>query len=228
MEQSVNYIIAIYGGKRRHYGNETPIDKFIENHINYLSGNPKFITDFTFVFNESDNPNEKNCIKICEDFIKDSNLNGSIILRENKAGSYGAWNDAIIKNHKNTTHSFLIEDDYIPCRLDFLDFFLRKDDIDVSYVASHFNEIHVAAIANGLISSKKVEETFLNHNTVFQIIDDTTYGTGLYQNQICFLNAINGRRVDITDIGHTLFFDGEISIPYLNENTPKLIEPILL
>ena len=227
MEQSVNYIVAIYGGKRRHYGLETPVDKFIEKHINYLNSNPKHITDFTFVFSESNNQNEKNSIKMCEDFIEKSHLNGNIIIRENKAGSYGAWNDTIIKYYKNTTHSFLIEDDYIPCRLDFLDFFLKKDGDDVSYVASHFNEIHVAAIANGLISSKKVEETLLNHNTVFQIMDDTTYGTGLYQNQICFLNAINGRRVDITDIGHTLFFDGEITIPYIDENTPKLIEPIL-
>ena len=158
MEPKVNYIVAFYGGKRRHYGDKTPIDKFINSHINYLSSYPKHITDFTFVFSESDNKNEKNSIKICEDFIKNSQLNGNIIIRENKAGSYGSWNDAIIKYYKNTTYSFLIEDDYIPCRLDFLEFFLKKDSTDVSFVASYYTNNH-AAIANGLISTKKIEET---------------------------------------------------------------------
>jgi|694.fasta_scaffold59843_3 hypothetical protein len=226
MEPKVNYIVAFYGGKRRHYGDKTPIDKFIDSHINYLSSYPKHVTDFTFVFSESDNKNEKNSIKICEDFIKNSQLNGNIIIRENKAGSYGSWNDAIIKYYKNTTHSFLIEDDYIPCRLDFLDFFLKKDSTDVSFVASYCNNNH-ASIANGLISTKKIEETLLKYNTVFHIMDDVTYGTGLYQNQVCFLNNIKGHCVDITDIGHTLFFSGESIIPYLDENTPKLLEPIL-
>ena len=71
------------------------------------------------------------------------------------------------------------------------------------------------------------KETLLKYNTVFQIMDDTTYGTGLYQNQVCFLNLIKGHCLDITDIGHTLFFSGESIIPYLDENTPKLLEPIL-
>lgn len=228
MEPRVNYIVAIYGGKRRHYGNETPINKFIDEHINFLNSNPPFITNFTFVFNKSDNQNEKNCIKICEDFVKNSHLNGKTIIRENIAGSYGAWNDIIINYQENITHSFLIEDDYIPCRLDFLDFFLKKDGNDVAYVASYFDSIPVAAIANGLISTEKVKETFSRHNTVFQIIDDNSYGTGLYQNQICFLNAIDGKRVDITDIGHTSFFDGEKVVSYIDETTPKLIKPILV
>jgi len=228
MEKNVNYIVAIYGGERRHYGIQTPIDKFIESHINFLNLGPKYVTDVTFVFNESNNPDEKKSIKMCEDFDKNTSLNVNVVCRKNNAGSYGAWNDTLIKYYKNTTHSFLIEDDYIPCRLDFLEFFLKKDSGDVSYVASHFNDIGVAAIANGLINSNKVEETLIKHNTVFQIIDDTTYGTGLYQNQICFLNAISGNRVDITDVGHTLFFDGEKIIPYIDDIKPKLIEPIVL
>jgi hypothetical protein len=40
---TVNYIVAIYGGNRRAYGEFSPIDIFIERQIEFLSKNPKYI-----------------------------------------------------------------------------------------------------------------------------------------------------------------------------------------
>jgi hypothetical protein len=227
MEKSVNYIVAIYGGERRWYSEETPVEKFINIHFEFLKKRPKFITEVTFVFNRSNNIKENNVIKNCEDFLENNYPTGRVIVRDNKAVSYGAWNEALLNYNIGTTHSFLIEDDYIPSTMDFLDFFLKKDTPNTSFVASYYYNNH-AAIANGLINNEKVREAIKTHGRVFQLIDDCSYGNGSYHNQYSFLNLLNGGGSDITDIGYTLFFDGGKKIPYTDETKPKLIEPIIL
>jgi hypothetical protein len=63
IENTVNYIVAIYGGARRAYGDFSPIEVFLERQIEFLLKNPKYIEYVTFVFNKSDNPQEERSIK---------------------------------------------------------------------------------------------------------------------------------------------------------------------
>lgn len=226
MEQTVNYIVAIYGGKRRYYNN-TPIDLFIDTHISFLKKLPKYINHVTFVFNKSDNPIETELISKCEEFIQTSTYDGCVIVRDNICGSYGAWNEALIKLHKKSTHSFLIEDDYIPVDNNFLEYFLKKDGDNISFVASYSNNNH-AAISNGLINNMRISETLDNHGVLFILIEDNEYGGGLYHTQYQYLQNIKGNITDITDIGYTVFYTPEKNINYTDDKLTKLIEPILV
>ena len=227
MQSTVNYIVAIYGGARRAYGDFSPIEVFLEHQIQFLLKNPKYIEYVTFVFNKSDNPREEGSIKKCNDFLANSIYKGKVIVRENKDASYGAWNDSLIETHQSTTHSFLIEDDYIPSRLDFLDFFLSKDSPEISFVASYFYNNH-ASISNGLIDNEKVKKKLSEDNSLFLLSGNNSY-SGFFRNQEFFLTPIEGVITDITDIGYTLFFDSDKSnIAFTNDSLPKLIEPISL
>jgi hypothetical protein len=227
IENTVNYIVAIYGGARRAYGDFSPIEVFLERQIEFLLKNPKYIEYVTFVFNKSDNPQEERSIKKCNDFLANSRYKGKVLVRENKDASYGAWNDSLIETHQNTTHSFLIEDDYIPSRLDFLDFFLSKDSPEISFVASYYYNNH-ASISNGLINNEKVKKKLSEDNSLFLLSGNNSY-SGFFQNREFFLTPIEGVITDITDIGHTLFFDSDKSnIVFTNDSLPKLIEPISL
>jgi hypothetical protein len=226
MEQSVNYIVAVYGGKRRAYSNFAPIELFIDTHISFLDKKPKYISSITFVFNKSDNPKEGELINKCEEYIQLSGYGGCVIVRDNICGSYGAWNDALIESHSKSTHSFLIEDDYIPADINFIEYFLKKDKPNVSFVASYFHDSH-ASISNGLINNTRVLETLNNKGSLFRLIGDNEYGGGLYHTQYQYLRDIEGEITDITDIGYTVFYTPEKNINYTNDSLTKLIEPII-
>jgi len=225
--KDTNYIIAFYGGLRRAYTN-TPLKLFVNQHINFLNLEPEGIENVTFVFNKSDNPEEEEIIKY---FSKIKlKIPHKIIYRNNEGFSYGAWEDALKKTAKDYKYSFLIEDDYIPKRLDFLNFFKQKITDNSIFISSYFNNNH-ASISNGLLINK-----FLNNNISFRINRiNNEYNTG-HENQTSFLNFYQEQNLtieDITDIGYTKFLDlaqvpSKNIINYTNSNLPLLIEPIFL
>ena len=90
----VNYIVAVYTGKRRGYLGHLPINEFLEKHFNFLEKKPNHISGFTFIINKSENDEE--CIKNINNFIEKSNLTGKLIVRENLHGSYGAWERGVL------------------------------------------------------------------------------------------------------------------------------------
>jgi hypothetical protein len=227
MEKTVNYIVACYAGKRRHYGYLTPIVKFVDTQIAFLQQKPKHITQATFVFNQSDNPEEAIAVAKCIQAKTMLHIPVQVIVRENKAVSYGAWQEALL-NCKNVEYAFLIEDDYVPNCLDFLDYFFAKCNESVKFVASLFDRNH-AAIANGLIVMHNVNQTKQATGNIFQLNPDNSYALGSYYNQIHFLDLLEGRIVDITDVGYTEFLDaGRNIMQYRNNTLPLLIKPIQL
>lgn len=224
---STTYVIAFYGGSRRHYST-TPIELFAKKHIEFLNTHPKHITDVCFVFNSSTNPSDAAAIELCNDFLtNNNNINGSVIVRENTAASYGAWNQYLSHADIQTEYVFLIEDDYLPTRKDFLDFFIQKSEEGVGYVAALYDRGH-AAIANGLFKTSNVVQARIEHENVLHIIADVSYSGGSYYNQINFLKNIKGSIVDITDIAHTQFMDTKKQImTYRDKSLPLIIKPIL-
>lgn len=218
----VNYIISVYAGNRRGY-DKTPVMDFLEKHFQFLESKPDNISGFTFVINKS--INDKEFIKIINDFIKKSELKGKLIVRENLHGSYGAWEEAILDTYNNYTYSFLIEDDYIPCRIDFVNFFLKKIK-NKGYVASLYEYEH-ASISNGLLDNSVVGPTLKEHNKLFQLQNNKKGYGDLINSQRNFLNLLNCKFDDITDIGYTIFNKNGKKMTFKKSNLPLLIEPIL-
>lgn len=220
---SVNYIVAFYSGPRRHYGSTTPIMKFAKEHVKFLSLSPNLITKATFVFNTYDDELERevfeylNTIKLPMEF--------ELIKRPNSGMSYGGWNDVISKTISDFDFSFTIEDDYIPNRLDFIEYFINELDDNTIFVASLYDRNH-AAISNGLFVNSK------SYNPAFTITSDNSYANGAVQNQKYYLTKYteSGYTIkDICDVGYTEFLDaGKNIMQYRNNKLPLLITPILL
>lgn len=129
----INYIVAFYIGKNRgydHYKHKFVYDPlfFVREHVKFVETCNSNIFP-TFVFND-DIPDsiKTDIIDLCP--------NIEIIFRPNNGFSYGAWNDAIIKNIDLYDYFFIIEDDYIPTSADFCEPFLNKISDIVPYVCS--------------------------------------------------------------------------------------------
>lgn len=220
--ETTNYIIAFYGGSRRHYGKYSPIQKFLDKHIEFLKASPKGITHATFVFNESDHPEEESILLNLQDLVLP--IPYDVATRGNSGLSYGAWGDVIQKTKDKFTYSFLIEDDYIPVQSDFLDFFKSKITEKSVFISSLFRDDH-AAIANGLFINK-----LANSDNVFDNVTGEGYQAG-YVAQKSFLSFYQSQDFtfpDITDIGYTEFRDdNKIINLYGDTSKPLLIQPII-
>lgn len=226
----VNYIIACYSGKRRGY-NSTPIELFVSRHLDYIKSSNSNITKVTFVINESISELDNLIIDIINK--NDLDIPTTIILRDNIDGSYGAWEQALLETHKDTKYSFLIEDDYIPSRLDTIDYFLKVMNNNVAFVSSLWRENH-SAISNGLFNNEMVEKTLSKHQHLFVLnrtsnnITQNKHYISLFQNQRRYLSNVEGiKNVDITNIGYTIYrSQNPPNIEFGNKSLPLLIHPI--
>lgn len=220
--EKINYVVAFYGGPRRHYGKHSPILKFAQEHIKFLQQSPEHIDKATFVFNDNPSIGQVDTLK----YLTNAELpiKHEIILRKNIGMSYGAWNDVISNTKNQFEYTFTIEDDYIPNVINTMSYFLQKVDKTTIFVASLFTRGH-AAISNGLFVNKN------SHNPPFNIIDDNSYGGGGLYNQKEYLRKYQNEGLkitDITDIGYTEFSDSQRVINYYgNQTKPLLIKPIM-
>ena len=222
----INYIVSIYCGKRRAY-DIYPI-KFIEEQIKFLLSKPKYIKYATFVFNQSNNLIVENSIK--EKILNlDTNIKMKYISRPNLDFSYGAWETGLLHyiDNEEISHSFLIEDDYIPNRPDFLDFYLKKDSDNVSYVASLWRENH-ASISNGLIRQKKLKINKEGHLFCLRRDGNNNYQSAGHFNQRNYLKFIEGKGVDMLDVGHNEYYEPikNIYLKYGDTTQPLIIKSI--
>jgi hypothetical protein len=220
--ETTNYIVAFYGGLRRHYGIYSPIREFLVKHIEFLKTSPKGITHATFVFNESNHPEEEDILVSLENL--NLPMTYSVVRRPNEGLSYGAWGDIIHETRNKFEYSFLIEDDYIPVQNDFLDYFKSKITEKSIFVSSLFRDDH-AAIANGLFNNR-----LSNPDRIFSNVTGTGYQVGNTA-QKRFLEEYQSQDFifpDIVDIGYTEFRDDNKVINlYGDINKPLLIQPII-
>ena len=228
MTPIVNYVIAVYGGSRRSYGKPSPIDVFIREHIEFLLQYPLHIKYVTFVFNESDNPQEEELKREIISKLSPSSLKCEILTKPNEGFSYGAWDYALhnfIENH-DITHHFLIEDDYLPQQEDFLEYFLKCDSDDVKYVASMWKDNH-AALSSGLIRHGRVQSVFKEKKKIFEIAKGDKY-IFAFSSQRNFLNNLPGRGVDVLGVGRMGYLHplNNTIKRHGKEDSPILIDPI--
>lgn len=224
-----NYIVALYGGKRRMLNsNYSPLKDYINRHCDFIKTNPKGIDQITFVFNKSDNPNEEEII----DYTKNLSLNlpHKVIVRENINFSYGAWGEGLKQTAKDFDYSFLIEDDYIPVKNDLLDYFKSEIKDNSIFVASLFSKANGphASISNGLIINKHINL----ENPIDLPLNKKTQGNypDSVRNQILFLKQYQDKGLiinDITKVAYTIYknYHRFINYPKQPKGNPLLIQP---
>lgn len=247
MNLKINYIVANYVGPLRHYIHYQNIFKsdplyFFKKHLEFINSSPRLKNvTASYIFNDDINDMIKNYLATLD------NKNYEILLRKNSGFSYGIWNDIIIKNINDYDYFFLIEDDYIPTRIDFLDHFLKRIKNNTAFVCglveqasaerypSHVSKddgcFPFASISNGLISAAACREVYKKHGTVFKINLNTDYSSA-YSNQIYFYKYFTDMGYGITD---TL---DEFNTPYNNathrhckvygNKEDVLLEPLIL
>ena len=179
---SINYIIAVYAGKRRHYS-ITPVKLFIDKHVNYIKSCSSNISQVTFIINKSD-PAVDNELKEYIN-LKELDIPVTIIIRPNIDGSYGAWEAGLTHKENTSEYSFLIEDDYIPVRADSINFFENKINDKISYVSSLWREDH-SSISNGLFNNKFIK--IMIHVTHFFKWNPADRGNSFFSIRFSFIS----------------------------------------
>lgn len=232
---SIKYIFPLFFGTRRSslYNDAIINNKFalLDKHIEYLNNCPDAISGAIIVINGESPDNLESYLQ--ENLKKQF----EVVKRENIGFSYGAWNDAIVKDiidGNKTDYYFLIEDDYIPSVKKFYTPFVKRCCKNVAYVCCMYgafggNKNH-AAISNGLISGKFCRNIYEKHNQIFSFAG-SSYVDGA-STQVDFLKYFEEEGYDFTDI-----LD-KYSSPFLNfsandikifgeETNKSLLKPII-
>jgi len=232
MSIKVNYIVANYIGPLRSYKHYQ--DLFSKDPLYFFKKHLDFIRTVhdpdnfraTFVFNDDIEDTLKTLL---QSYIPDR---FEIVFRKNSGFSYGIWNDIILKNLNNYDYFFLIEDDYIPTRSDFILPFKQRcvsKNVFVcglvekasperfpGHVPPNEKEFKFPSISNGLLSAKACREVFNKHGTIFKINSNSDYWSA-YTNQIYFCKYFTDMGYNIVD---TL---DEYESPYNNANSKDLV-----
>ena len=232
MSTRVNYIVANYIGPLRTYAHYQDLfDKdplcFFKKHVDFLQTihDPDQVFT-TFVFNDDIDPKIK---KALDSYYPHK---FEILYRPNSGFSYGIWNDTIIRNLYDYDYFFLIEDDYIPTRGDFILPFKQRcvgKNIFVcglveqasperfpGHVPPNEDTFSFPSISNGLISAKACRDVYRKHGTVFKINYNNDYWSA-YTNQIYFCKYFTDMGYNIVD---TL---DEYESPYNNAHAKELV-----
>ena len=164
--KTINYIVAFYIGPNRGYPNyvrklQQDPAFLLKHHLELLSTcKDTDITLCTFVFNDDISEDIK---QVLSDTVDSYNLPMAfeLIYRSNNGYSYGAWNDAIVKNIDRADYFMLIEDDYVPDSNDFYNIFLERITDEVPYCCMYVgngpdwsNFKKHACSSNGMLQGK--------------------------------------------------------------------------
>jgi hypothetical protein len=227
----IAYIVAIWGDRENDRG-ELVLSHILEAHVKALLQNKnECLSEILFVINTLN-------ISVLQDEV-DTFMNSDLyqklsklretgfLVRDNLGFSYGAW-EAGLKSllGSDITHSFLIEDDYVPSYPEFLEAFLSKTSSKRAFVCQKFEAIpnvapKHAAVSNGLISMKTVSVVFETYNQIFSIFPyelgraEHLMGT---ENQITFLTLFETLGFEIVDISDSY------SVKFFETNTSEMHE----
>jgi hypothetical protein len=193
----VNYIVALYLGKRRNGMVQECMDQdpfyllksqMLAFHRLKMDG----VHKATFVLNPSENKDAEDLVGLVFDEYRDLCSNKSIeyeLVRnpDNRHISYGAWHHGVIKglSDERTKHFFLMEDDYVPCMDNFHHPYVERSGPDISYVCQlwtppspqpktpHSGRV---AITNGLLNADLSRRVFEKYGRCFMLDETPDYG----------------------------------------------------
>lgn len=189
----INYVVALYFGKRRNTLVQGCMDQdpyyLLKHHILCFH---KYKMDdvhkVTFVVNPSENKEiDENAVNVLNEYkelCSNKNVAFEILYNDdNKHISYGAWNYAVVKGISDplTKHFFLLEDDYAPCSDNFYDLYLRKSSPNIAYVCQMWQpsktrvktpDLKVSgrvAITNGLLNADASRKVYEKNKTCLEL-----------------------------------------------------------
>ena len=186
----VNYIVALYLGKRRNGMVQECMDLdpfyLLKSHMLAIH---KYKMDgihkVTFVLNPSENKEAEDQVddvfKIYASLCSRDGIEFELLKNpDNKHISYGAWHFGVVNglSDERTKQFFLLEDDYIPCQDNFHMPYIDKSSPDVCYVCQlctppspQPKSIHSGrvAITNGLLNADASRHVFEKHGRCFML-----------------------------------------------------------
>lgn len=189
----VNYIVALYLGKRRNEIVQQCMDKdpfyLLKSHMLAIHKyKMEGIHKVTFVLNQSENTEAESLVEEILQEYKDLCSNKDIEIEllknpDNSHISYGAWHYGVLNglSDERTKHFFLLEDDYVPCRDNFHEPYLQKSAPDICYVCQLWSaptknsnkpreaQFGRVAITNGLLNADLSREIFKKYGRCFML-----------------------------------------------------------
>lgn len=239
-ENGVNYIVACYLGERRTPG--PPGEVFIKRHLDYLQDKNVPVSRVSIVVSTDsaeDANRALNAVKKYDGYY----TNLKFFIRRNVSYSYGAWNDTVndsIRNLENFDYFFLVEDDYLPARDDFLKILIDRLNDKTAYVCQKVYDAQPggfqrhASASSGMLHGVLAKEVYGKFDSVFDIKPAINYPQA-ETNQVNFLNYIRDSGYnfsDISDISGIHFLENlqgsGARIKTVDElNGPPLLLPIM-
>lgn len=255
MSRQFAYIVPFYFGERM-------VTQRVQSYTECLSKNKFYFAEKQIEFlNSCQNKDLKKVIFLVNQRLEDDvdeigsffrentkeiskKFNFSLIFRENKNVSYGAWNDAIcsdiILNDEEIYYYFCLEDDYIPSKDDFVYPFIERCNEKTAYVCckavydEHPHVSEYASVSNGLFLKSACKKVYEENKIVFSLTNKNQYTySDACDNQVLFYRLflqMGYRITDIADSYYVPFFESDNGmikkIGAVDKET--LIEPILL
>jgi hypothetical protein len=191
----VNYVVALYLGKRRNGIVQDCIDldpfyllksHFLSIHRYKMDG----IHKVTFVVSPSENVEAESKLEEVfhqyKDLCSKKEIEYELLINpDNRHISYGSWHHGVLTglSDERTKHFFLLEDDYVPCSDNFHHPYVSASQPDVCYVCqmwasnpdpktAHSGRI---AITNGLLNADISREIFQKHGRCFMLDSSRDY-----------------------------------------------------
>jgi len=199
----INYIVVFYLGTRR-VNTVSSSTYFIRKHLNFLQDNKIDLARVTVVLNSDIHDETVEFLEVIRSF-KPYYTDLRVVIRENKGLSYAGWNEVInscIENDEEFTHYFLMEDDYYPGCVEFIDMCKSKMVGDVGYVcgaqtskslASLFKVERTAGMSIGMLKGEAAEAAYNKYGSSLVTLDNESkdgYGIRSLQIQAMFLDFV--------------------------------------
>jgi hypothetical protein len=186
----VNYVVALYLGKRRNGMVQDCMDKdpfyLLKSHLLAIHRyKMDGVHKVTFVLNQSENVEAEGSIDQVfseyRDLCSKKDIEIELIKNpDNSHISYGAWHHGVLNglSDQRTKHFFLLEDDYVPCCDNFHHPYVDRSAPDISYVCQLWTPpspepktIHSGrvAITNGLLNADLSRIVFEKYGRCFML-----------------------------------------------------------
>jgi hypothetical protein len=240
-DTSINYVVALYFGKRNMPGVNNMLLKdpysIAKAHLHALDTlEIPAVKKAIFVVSEYKTEIDRGFIQVVNEYK--GKIPVEIVFRENLGYSYSAWNDvlnAAVESKNLDEYYFLFEDDYVANQDYFYQDYLDRLKDNVGYVCQDKGDNH-ARLGNGIISTKIAKIVKDAQGDVFYIPhQDDTY-SGAVLNNYHFLDTIKKSGFDIvgmqdkhiTVFQHEFGFNvrgnlsGDVVVAPVSENNWKL------
>lgn len=242
----ITYIVSTYLGQRRSklHNKCWNVDIYflVRKQLEQLSKlQLPDISKVVFIVNNYNHVVDRGIEKVISEYQLPMSV--EVLYRPNTGLSYGAWNDAMIKNiSTDSKYFYLTEDDYVPVANKFYKLFIDQIEENTGYVGQLVTydkgPVH-GAISNGIIPVVIAKKIYEEKKTVLDIPGKVgsgdpykEYGIAQYQ-YLEYLNQAGYVAKDISQVAYLPFLESHLDpaildtvVPFGDKTKPVIIEPV--